>query len=62
ESGLLLDDPTDLGVFAGAVGSLLADPVAAQRLGHAARERVRDIYLGDRHLIQYVELFDQLER
>ncbi|WP_336623997.1 glycosyltransferase [Nocardioides sp.] len=62
ESGLLLDDPTDLGVFAGAVGSLLADPVAAQRLGHAARERVRDISQGDRHLIQYVELFDQLER
>jgi len=60
ESGLLLDDPTDLSAFAAAVNSLLADPAAAAQLGHAARERVREMFLGDRHLIQYVELFEQL--
>ena len=29
-------------------------------MGRAAHERVRDQYLADRHLIQYVELFGQL--
>jgi trehalose synthase len=31
-------------------------------MGEAARERVRDRYLGDRHLMQYVDLFEQLYR
>ena len=29
-------------------------------LGTAARSRVRDLYLGDRHLTQYVDLFEHL--
>jgi trehalose synthase len=29
-------------------------------LGTAARSRVRDLFLGDRHLTQYVDLFEQL--
>ncbi len=60
ESGLLLDDPYDLGEFAGAVRSLLEDQEYAERLGAAAKERVREHFLGDRHLIQYVELFGEL--
>jgi trehalose synthase len=60
ESGLLLADPTDLDAFADALVAVLSDPAFAQRLGTAARERVRDQYLGDRHLIQYVELFAEL--
>lgn len=60
ESGLLLDDPADLEAFAGRLRELLNDPDLAARLGEGARERVRDRYLGDRHLMQYVDLFRQL--
>jgi trehalose synthase len=59
-SGLLLDDPRDGGAMVAAVASLLADPVRCRQMGRAARLRVRDHYLADRHLIQYVELFGQL--
>ena len=60
ESGLLLEDPADLGGFTAHLASLLGDPALAERLGTGARERVRDQYLGDRHLIQYVDLFAEL--
>ncbi len=59
-SGVLLDDPADLDQFGTQLASLIADPQLAERLGSGARERVRDRYLGDRHLIQYVELFAEL--
>jgi trehalose synthase len=62
ESGLLLEDPADLDAYAAAFGRVLADDALATRLGEAARERVRDRYLGDRHLMQYVDLFEQLYR
>lgn len=62
ESGLLLADPTDLGGLARLVGTLLTDDELAQRLGTAAGERVREHFLGDRHLIQYAELFGDLLR
>lgn len=58
--GLLLRDPRDLPAFAALLGNLLNDADLAERLGTAARERVRDGFLGDRHLTQYVELFDEL--
>jgi trehalose synthase len=60
EHGLLLDDPTDLDGFARLTRRLLADDALAGRLGAAAKERVRTQFLGDRHLIQYVELFAEL--
>jgi trehalose synthase len=60
ESGLLLDDPHDLDAFASRLIGLLRDPVLGSRLGAAAQERVRDHFLGDRHLVQYVELFERL--
>jgi trehalose synthase len=59
-SGLLLDDPRDGGALVAAVSSLLADPERCVAMGRAAHLRVRDNYLADRHLIQYVELFGQL--
>jgi trehalose synthase len=62
ESGLLLDDPADLDAFAAALVRLLDDEPLAERLGENARERVRTFYLGDRHLMQYVDLFEQLYR
>jgi trehalose synthase len=60
ESGLLLDDAHDLDAFGAAIEKLIGDDDLALRLGTAARERVRDRYLGDRHLMQYVDLFEQL--
>ena len=59
-SGLLLADPRDHESLASALASLRAAPDRSAELGRAARERVRDRYLADRHLIQYVELFDDL--
>ena len=58
--GLLLEDPFDLAGFGRAVERLLRDPGLAARLGAAARERVRDEFLGDRHLEQYGALFARL--
>jgi len=60
ESGLLLTDPADLDGFADLLVSVLGDDALAGRLGVTARERVRDRFLGDRHLIQYAELFRDL--
>ena len=59
-SGLLLDDPRDGAGLVAALSSLLADPDRCAAMGRAAQLRVRDHYLADRHLIQYVELFAQL--
>jgi trehalose synthase len=60
ESGVLIDDPEDLVEFARACGELLGDPALAERIGGAARERVRDRFLGTRSLIQYLELLQGL--
>ncbi len=55
-----LVDPTDLAAFGDRVNRLLADPHAAERMGEAAQTRVRDLFLGPRHLGQYVELLDSV--
>jgi trehalose synthase len=60
ESGLLVRDPTDLDEFARAVAGVLTDDGFARRLGEAAYTRVRDQFLGDRHLRQYVDLFEKV--
>lgn len=60
-SGVLLDDPTDLTRFAEVLAGLLGDPAREATIGAAARDRVTERYLGDRHLIQYAELFMALE-
>jgi trehalose synthase len=59
ETGVLVD-PRDLDVFANAVVDLLERPHEAARLGTAARAEIRDLFLGPRHLIQYVDLFERL--
>jgi trehalose synthase len=59
-SGLLLDDPRDAAELVGALAWLLADPERCAEMGRQAHLRVRDRYLADRHLIQYVDLFAQL--
>jgi trehalose synthase len=53
-----LVDPGDLRTFGGRVTELLDDPHGAERMGAAAQTRVRDLFLGPRHLGQYVELLE----
>jgi trehalose synthase len=62
QHGLLLRDPRDLDAFAGALRRVLLDPELARRLGESAAARVQDQFLGDRHLIQYIDLFSRLLR
>jgi trehalose synthase len=59
-SGVLLEDPADLEAFGDVIVSLLEDPERAAALGAGARERVRERFLGSRHLIQYLDLLDGL--
>jgi trehalose synthase len=59
-SGILLPDPYDHGTFGEQVSKLLHDEELSSRLGAAAHARVQDRFLGDRHLIQYVDLFESL--
>jgi trehalose synthase len=58
--GLLLPDPADLDGFAERLHGLLADPGRRDEMGGNGQERVRQDFLGDRHLIQYVDLFAHL--
>lgn len=60
--GLLLADPTDSEAFAAALRRLLEDGDFARQLGNNARERVRDNFLGMRHLVQYTRLLAQADR
>jgi trehalose synthase len=55
-----LVDPTDLETFGDRVTRLLRDPHDAERMGRAAQTRVRDHFLGPRHLGQYVELLERV--
>jgi trehalose synthase len=59
ETGLLVE-PHDLAGFADAVSGLLADQPRARAMGERAREEVREMFLGPRHLRQYVDLFERL--
>ena len=58
-SGVLVD-PRDLDAYGGAVRGLLDEPEGAERMGDAARERVRNEFLGPRHLLQYLSLLSKL--
>ena len=59
-TGLLIDDPRDLRAFGEAVNTLLHNAEDAARMGKEAQSRVRDEFLGPRHLMQYVELIGKL--
>jgi trehalose synthase len=60
--GLLLKDPADLDAFGNALRRLLEDRPYAARLGDAARERVRERFLGVRHLLEYARLIERLDQ
>jgi len=55
-----LVEPTDLAAFGRRVSEMLVDPHAAERIGEAARVRVREQFLGPRHLGQYVDLLGRI--
>jgi trehalose synthase len=57
-----LVDARDLAAFGARVSDLLADPHGAERMGAAAQARVRNHFLGPRHLGQYVELLERVLR
>jgi trehalose synthase len=59
--GLLLPDPADLGALGVALRRLLEDPGYATQLGRNARERVREQFLGLRHLAQYADLIERID-
>jgi trehalose synthase len=56
ESGVLIDDPRDLASFGAAIGALLEHPAQAEKIGQAARERVRDNFISVRSLLDYFAL------
>ena len=60
ESGVLLSDPSDLAAFGGAVVDLLEDDERAQRMGVAARERIRGEFLGPRNLECHFNLIQRV--
>jgi trehalose synthase len=59
ETGWLVD-ALDLDQYARAVCTMLGDRDCAERMGAAGRERVRDAFLGDRHLEQWAQIFERL--
>jgi trehalose synthase len=60
-SGVLID-PLDLDAYGQAVVELVNDPQRAARLGAAARERVREAFLGPRHLAQWFDVVERITR
>lgn len=60
KTGLLIDDAHDLEAYGEAVVALLAEPEKADAMGRAAQERARDLFLGPRHLMQYLDLIEKL--
>jgi len=60
--GLLLQDPFDTRALGTALGRILKDSDYAARLGRNARCRVRDEFLVVRHLIQYAQLMERIDK
>ncbi len=60
ESGLLIDDPTDLAAAGAAIDGSSTIRRGPRRSGAAARERVRESFLGTRHLVQYMGLIERM--
>jgi trehalose synthase len=59
ESGLLVS-PRDLDAYSDALVELLENPERAAAMGDAAQARVRDSFLGSRHLGQYLDLLTKV--
>lgn len=60
DTGILLDDPRDLDAFSRAVALLVDDRALRLRMGERARRRVRDCFVGDRHLLAFAGLIGRV--
>jgi trehalose synthase len=60
ETGILLQDPADLGAFGAALRRLIDDEELRKTMGGNARRRVEEQFLGTRHLLQYLGLLEDL--
>ena len=60
DTGILLDDPTDIDAYGGVLAALLERPAEIVRLGANARQRVLEDFVGDQHLLQYTALMQRL--
>jgi trehalose synthase len=58
-TGVLVEDPRDLSEYGSAVASLLNDEPRARGMGERAQQRVRNEFLGPRHLTEYLELISR---
>lgn len=58
--GELLLDPTDVDAMGRTINVLFADPARAERLGHAARQKVLRRFLGDGSMYSYAQLISEL--
>jgi glycosyltransferase involved in cell wall biosynthesis len=59
KNGLLVND-IDPAEFASAIARLMADPSEANRLGHAARETVKERFSADRMVEETLDLYEHL--
>ena len=60
ESGILVSDPRDLREFADAVVGLLDNRERGRQMGLAARARIREHFLGPRHLGHFFDLIERV--
>ena len=59
-TGVLLEDPADLDAFGRTLAQLLRHPEEIAELGAQARRHVREGFLGDKHLMRYASLIEQV--
>ena len=57
---ILLENPRDLQRFGDDIAGLLARPRAMDEMGRRAHAYVLENYIGDKHLLRYVDLFTSL--
>jgi trehalose synthase len=60
ESGILLDNPSDLAAFGRAITDLLTNPQRAEQIGQHARERIRARFLSAHSLLVYLALIRRI--
>jgi trehalose synthase len=60
ESGVLVQDPTDLNAFIAALGATLSDPERRRVMGERARDRVIEQFLPDVQLGRWQRLLAEL--
>ena len=59
-TGVLLDDPRDLEAFGTSLRDLLADSDRMNQMGPAAHEHIRQHFVGDAHLLRWIDVVERL--